>query len=426
MLDGCYKIDMTEVEGVDNLHHPEDVIAKEQERMAKLFKADESIMLVGGSTVGNLAAIYASCKEGDTILIQRNSHKSVYNGTIIRHLKVEYLEPEIDEDGVYHGVTVDMLKTAVEKYFPKAIVLTTPSYEGYHCDIEEVAKVCHDKGVILIVDQAHGAHLGFHQCFKHSAVGYADITVQSLHKTLPCLTQTAAMHISGKRVNRNKIKEALEIFETSSPSYVIMNSISDCLDYLENSGDSFKEYVDKLAGFYDACGKLKYLEIIDESDDKKDRGKLVISTKKAGLTGVELAAILREKYEIETELSSFTYVLAMTSPLDSKEGFDRLKKALEEIDGGLNRKDIKVPTFSFTPKKVMEPYEAKNKDTKEVTLADAKGETSTVMVCLYPPGVPVIVPGEEITGESIEIISQATEANIQVTGLTKGAISIVK
>lgn len=426
MFEGPYKIDMTEVEGVDNLHHPTGVIALEQQRIAKIYNSKESLMLVGGSTVGNLAAIYAACNEGDTIVIQRNSHKSVYNGAIIRHLKVEYINPSWDADGIFHGVTSEMVEAAIENYSPKAVVLTTPSYEGYHCNIEDISNICHEKGVILIVDQAHGAHLGFHPDFKHSAVGFADITIQSLHKTLPCLTQTALMHICGKLVDSRKIKEALEIFETSSPSYVLMDSISRCMDFLEEKKDIFGEYMDKLADFYGVSGQLRHLHIIDESNEIKDKGKIVISTRNAGITGVELANLLREKYEIETELSSFSYVLAMTSIVDTKEGFDRLKKALLEIDGTLKEEQIQIPEITFESNKVMEPFEAKNKSAESIAFDEANGRISNVMVCLYPPGVPVIVPGEEIKEQNIKLIKDALEKSIQVTGLISGTISVVK
>lgn len=425
-LDGCYKIDMTEVEGVDDLHDPEYVIAFEQERLAKLYGADRSYILVGGSTVGNLVGIYAACKEGDTVIIQRNSHKSVYNAVTLRHLNVEYIFPQIAANGIYSAVQLDEVKRAVEaSNNPKAIVLTSPTYEGFHCDLKRIYEYCRQKNILLIVDQAHGAHLGFHDSFKNSAVTLADITIQSLHKTLPALTQTAVMHIHGDRVNANKIREALDIFETSSPSYVLMNSISECLSYMENCGKNWEDYVENLRDFYDYCGKLKHLQILSDREDKKDPGKLVISTEKTSITGVELAKILRNKYELETELSSFAYVLAMTSIMDKKEGFDRLKKALEEIDNNLEEGHIEVPAIGLKATKKMELYEAKAKDELEIRLEDAIGMPSASMVCLYPPGAPVIVPGEEITSEAIAVIKEAKQKGIHVTGISGDRISVV-
>ncbi|MCR5581233.1 MAG: aminotransferase class I/II-fold pyridoxal phosphate-dependent enzyme [Pseudobutyrivibrio sp.] len=425
-LGGSYEIDMTEVEGVDDLHDPTDVIAYEQQRLAKLYRAKHSYMLVGGSTVGNLSAIYATCNEGDLILIQRNSHKSVYNGVTLRHLRTGYIFPKLSDDGIYQAVTMEDIATAVKRYGrPKAMVLTSPTYEGYLADIEAISSYCKNNDIILIIDGAHGAHLGFDDNFPGATVEMADITIMSLHKTLPSLTQTAALHISGDRVSGQKIREALDIFETSSPSYVLMNSISECLDVLEGSGDYFARYVDNLKRFYRASGQLKHLLVIDESATVKDMGKIVISTKDTNISGVELARLLREDYEIETELSSFSYVLAMTSIMDTAEGFDRLIEALVEIDSKLEAGDNSRLFVTFSPVKKMELWEAKAGEERVIPLEDSKGMCCASIVCLYPPGAPVIVPGEVISSETIEQIGKAKAAGIHVTGLINGGISVV-
>lgn len=429
-LDGVYKIDMTEVEGVDDLHDATGIIAEEQNRMAEIFGADESHILVGGSTVGNLSAVYGSCNEGDSVIIQRNSHKSIYNAVMLRHLEVDYVEPEILDNGIFKAVTLNEIKEAVEKVQAmdkrvKSVVITSPTYEGYHAPIKEIADYCHLQNIILIVDQAHGAHLGFNPEFTGSAVGIADITIQSLHKTLPALTQCAAMHISGERIDRGRIQAALDIFETSSPSYVLMNSISQCLDSLENSSELFNEYVDNLKDFYSICGELKHLQVICDERDKKDPGKIVISTENTNITGVELARILREKYMLETELSSFAYVLAMTSISDTKEGFQRLKKALLEIDATVEKGKIRVPNLNLSYKKRMNIFEAKAGEETQISLTDSMGKVSSTMVCLYPPGAPIIVPGEEITEEAIEIIKEAMAKGLHVTGIDNKTIFVV-
>ena len=428
-LDGCYEIDITEVDGVDDLHDPEDVILKDQQRLAKLYGAKESYFLVGGSTVGNLAAIYASCNEEDTIIIQRNSHKSVYNAAMLRHLHIEYIWPSLNENGIYNAVSLKELKKVVEatanKKAPKALVITSPTYEGYHCQIKEIADYCHSKGIILIVDQAHGAHLGFYDDFCNSSVAYADITIQSLHKTLPCLTQTAVIHVSGDRIDSKRIRVALDIYETSSPSYVLMNSISQCIDLLENSQGLFGDYVDKLQKFYYQCGQLKHLEIISDTNINKDPGKLIISTRKTNITGVELAKILREKYKLETELSSFSYVLAMTSIMDTNEGFDRLNKALIEIDENLKDGNIEIPSIDYRPEKKLELFEAKAINGTELQLKDAVEKVSASMVCIYPPGAPLMVPGEVISTETVELINYAKKKGLHITGMNNGCISVV-
>ena len=428
MLAGAdtYEIDMTEVENVDDLHDPSGPIEEDQQKLSQLYGSDESYILVGGSTVGNLSAIYGSLNENDKIIIPRNSHKSIYNGATIRHLKIGYIYPEINSMGIYAAVTLENVRKAIEENKDaKAVIITSPTYEGYHSPIDEIADLCHEKNMILIVDQAHGAHLGFHEEFTNQAAAVADITIQSLHKTLPCLTQTAVLHVSGDRIEKRRIREALDIFETSSPSYVLMNSVSRCIEIMENREDLFKEYVDNLHYFYEKSAKLKHINILKDTVIKKDPGKIVISTANTAITGVELAQILREKYKIETELSSFAYVLAMTSIMDSKEGFGRLLKALKEIDDSVKSGEIKIPKLDFRPVKTLELWEAKKSSEILMPLERAKGHISAGMICLYPPGSPVIVPGERITDEIIEIINQALEAKIHVTGLTDGAISVV-
>ena len=425
MLSGPYKIDMTEVENVDDLHDPSDVIKWEQERIAGLYKAYKSYILVGGSTVGNLAAVYACCNEGELVYIQRNSHKSVYNAVMLRHLCVEYIPSRNRDDGIFEAVELDKIKAIFESgERPKAVVITSPTYEGFHAPVEEIAKICHKYGSLLIVDQAHGAHLGFHPSFTHTAVGVADCVVQSLHKTLPALTQTAVLHVADT-VDCSILREALDIFETSSPSYVLMNSVSECMNIIENSSELFDRYVENLQNFYKDCGNLQHLRLLNTDIEKKDPGKLVISTQHTNITGVKLAKILRENYEIETELSSFAYVLAMTSIMDTKEGFNRLSAALHQIDTSLTDEEIRVPCISLNYKKSMEIFEAKAGDEKLLNLEEAKKKTSATMVCIYPPGSPIIVPGEKITDEVVALIRYARDQGLHITGLVKDAISVV-
>jgi len=421
-----YMIDMTEVDGVDDLHDPEGVIKWEQSRIAKLYCSDESIILVGGSTSGNLAAVYAAVCEGDKVIIQRNSHKSVYNAVTLRHCKVNYIYPKINDIGIYNAVTPKEVENALaENPDTKAIVITSPTYEGYHCQIKEIAKICHEREIVLIVDQAHGAHLGFSEEFKNRASEFADITIQSLHKTMPALTQTAVMHIKGNRVDRRRIREAVDIFETSSPSYVLMNSVSKCISLVEREEDLFAKYVDNLTVFYDRCEQLEKLKIVSSDSEKKDPGKIIISTANTVITGIELAAILREKYQIETEMASFGYVIAMTSILDSKEGFERLESALLEIDKTLDYGKVEIPNIDVQPAKEIELFEAKSGLERVLKDEESVNYISAGMICIYPPGSPIIVPGERITEETIELINTAREKGLHVTGVQDNMVCVV-
>ena len=429
-----YAIDMTEVEGIDDLHDPEEVIKSEQERIAKLYGSQSSYILVGGSTVGNLAAIYAVTGiENSSLLIQRNSHKSVYNGATLAHCQVDYVTPDQDQNGIYQALTLEQIKEAVARTVerdgcpPKAMVITSPSYEGYHAPVKKIWEYCQENNIILIVDQAHGAHLGFHEIFKESAADCADICIQSLHKTLPALTQTALLHVNGQMVDRRRLRDALDIFETSSPSYVLMNSVSHCMNLLENRGqDLFDRYVEKLRNFYKSCGKLRHLKLLEEKDDVKDPGKIVILTGGTGLSGIELARILREKYHLETEMASFSYVLAMTSIMDTDQGFDRLCQALLKIDESLtDQENSSNISIAVNPVKKMELWQVRERRRKDLELKEVRGHVSAAMVCIYPPGAPILVPGEEVTKEALDLIEKALSQGLHVTGLCGQTMSVV-
>lgn len=422
-----YAIDMTEVDGVDDLHDPTGVIKEEQAAMAKLYGVDYSHILVGGSTVGILSAIYAAMPEGAKLIIQRNAHKSVYNAAVLRHCKVDYILPKLRNDGIYEAITLTEVRQALEKNpDAAAIVVTTPTYEGFHAPVDEIVEYCHKKQIKVIVDQAHGAHLGFSKEFCHGAAKCADITVQSLHKTLPALTQTAVLHVKEGLINDFQVREALDIFETSSPSYVLMNSVSKCIRILENSTQLFDEYVDNLEYFYTECGQLKNIKIVNSDFDIKDPGKLIISTKYSNITGVELAKKLREIYKIESEMSSFAYVLAMTSIMDTKEGFKRLTDALLEIDATLSAGEIELPAINYMSEKMCEPWQAKASKEKLVAIDEIpKDAISAGMVCIYPPGAPLIVPGEKISTESIALIKEAIDKELHVTGISSSCLSVV-
>ena len=297
-----YLLDMTEVEGVDNLHNPKEVLLLEKNRVARLYGAKESYILVGGSTTGNLAAIYACTKDNENILIQRNSHKSVYHGAMLAHQNVSYIFPKLNDNGIYEAVTPEEVQNALkENECVKTVVITSPTYEGNIADIRTIADICHENGSILIVDCAHGAHLGFVKD-KNPVTQGADIVVMSLHKTLPALTQTAVIHVCSNRIAPDNIQKALDILETSSPSYVLMDSISSCMDIMEKSGRKLMEEYDSLLNeFYEKCNKLKTLSV-EKPSKTKDKGKIVIHTN-GFMTGPQLADVLREKYRIETEMA---------------------------------------------------------------------------------------------------------------------------
>lgn len=393
---GLLDCDITEVTGADDLHAPTGIIRDAQIRASRLYGSIGTIFLSGGSTAGILSAISAVCGFGGNIVIARNCHKSVYNACFINRLKTTFVYPASKiRLGVYSEVLASDIDAAMKKSGASAVVITSPTYEGIVSDIKAIATTVHKNGGILIVDSAHGAHLGLSDYFPKSARALgADIVIESAHKTLPCLTGAALLHICSHRVSYNDIQKNLGIFETSSPSYPILCSIDRALSSIKD-GDLFTPYADRLERFYDKAKELSHLSLFESGEF--DKGKIVISTENADITGFELKKILLEKYKIELEMAMPNYALAMTSVADTDEGFEGLINALFEIDKGLS--SIKKPTFllpSFS-QKAFEMWE--DRPAEALKSESAQDRISAEFIYAYPPGSPIIVPGERFTKE---------------------------
>ncbi|MBO4381018.1 MAG: aminotransferase class V-fold PLP-dependent enzyme, partial [Clostridia bacterium] len=283
-LFGVEKLDYTEIEGTDNLHDAKGILKNAMEHAADVFSARATRFLVNGSTCGILAGIRAASKRGDAILVARNCHKSVYNAIELLGLVPEYILPEYLEDvGFYGGVEPSKVESLLKKTGAKLVVLTSPTYEGVISNIKAIADVCHKNDAILFVDEAHGAHLGFDGFEESARTLGADIVVNSLHKTLPSLTQTALLHVCSDRVDMKRIDESLAMFETSSPSYVLMSSIDGCVRCVENGRENWSKSVDKLrASFED----LEHIRLFDGNDSfAYDKSKLVFLLGGCSLSG---------------------------------------------------------------------------------------------------------------------------------------------
>lgn len=426
-----YRIDITEIDGFDNLHNANGIIKNAMEKAQKLYESEHSFLLVNGSTCGILAAILCATHYGDEIIIARNCHKSVYNGCVLNGLTVHYIYPPVDRStGVNGSITTESVLAALGE-FPKAkaIVLTSPTYEGVISDILSIAEIAHSRNIPVIVDSAHGAHLRF--CGyggKDPVQNGADIVISSLHKTLPSLTQTALANVNGTLVDPFEYQKQLAVFETSSPSYILMASIDQCFDILINGAEHlFKCYEENLNHFSERIKSLKNLTVLCYGNDslKKhnffsfDYGKIVISTGSTSINGVVLSQILREKYKIEVEMSYSHYALAMTSICDSKENFDRLAEALIEIDGNITKT---TGNFEFPPVPILInsgcTYNSLLNKGELRQLKKAVGRVSLDYVFAYPPGIPLIVPGEIINESFIDYICTLKEngVNVQCTG----------
>jgi arginine/lysine/ornithine decarboxylase len=338
-----YDIDITEIHGFDDLHDPRGILRETAELAAGLYGSDKAFLLVNGSTVGILATIGAHASRGDKILVSRDCHRSVTNAAALFGLNTVFITPETDDaTGIKYSLDPSDVETAL-KNDPdiKLAVVTSPSYEGVISDISSIAEIVHRRGIPLLVDSAHGAHLDFSGKFRGGAIkAGADVVVMSLHKTLPALTQCSLLHVSSNLADTDGIARMLSILQTSSPSYVLMASIDSCLRLLSADKQGlFADYERNLGRFNEKMKSMRNLFVLNYGNDTPrkgffalDPGKLVIITKNTALSGAALADTLRTDHKIEVELACPDYAVAMTSICDTPEGFDRLADALIAID----------------------------------------------------------------------------------------------
>ena len=338
-----YALDITEIPGFDDLHNAEGIIKEAEDRAARLFGSDETHFLVNGSTCGILSAIVGTVSKGDTVIAGSNCHRSVFNGIMLSGAKKVTITPDEESGfGICGGISVEAVTDALEKADGNktAVVITSPTYEGITSDIDAIAKTCHEHNAVLIVDSAHGAHFGFSEGFPKSAVATdADAVITSVHKTLPSMTQTSLIHINRNCPSRDGIVKMLSVFQTSSPSYILMSSIDSMTELLEKQGkELFASYEKRLDDFYKKAEKFNSLSVLtkDELTAKgstdHDRGRIVITDKTGTFSGQKLSDILLKTYGLCAEKSEDTYVLLITSIADTDEGFERLTKALTDID----------------------------------------------------------------------------------------------
>ena len=416
-----YDLDLTEIDGFDNLHHPEGCIREIEKRAERLFNVKRAFLLINGATGGILAGIRSLTSPGDTVIIARNCHRSVYNAVELCGLNTEYIYPERlpEHPSVCGGVTEKEVYEALQAHpDAKLVVLTSPTYEGVGSDLALIAEVCFNRGARLFVDEAHGAHLYFDNKTVTAMAAGADVSVVSLHKTLPSLTQTALL-LTNDDPLIPLLQENLSMFETSSPSYLLMSSVEWCLRYIEENKSGFESYEKRLDTFYQRTESLQNLQLLyqrlPESVYDIDRGKLVIMTSGTGLSGHALAELLRREFKLETEMSACDYVIAMSSVCDTDEGFERLADALLKIDKRLRRDNPnKFSAKEIKLKKAYSSCDCFRHASAERPLNETSGTVTHEDVFAYPPGIPLAVKGEIISDELLRELEELEQngANI--------------
>ena len=467
------RIDITETDGFDNLHQPEGILDSLQREAARLYGAEESFYLVNGSTCGILSAVSCALHEGEHILMARNCHRSAYHAVYLRGLRATYLYPPyLKEYDIYDALEPEEIRRALERE-PDigAVLVVSPTYEGRISDIRAIADIVHERGIPLIVDEAHGAHLGLADGFpKNSCQQGADLVIHSVHKTLPALTQTALLHVNGQRIDRGLLRRFLRIYQSSSPSYLLMAGIDNALCYVGLQGQEvFGVLRQRFGAMLDRLRGCRHLRFLAADRDRQDVGKLLISTKQSGLTGKQLYDILLRRYHLQPEMASTSFVLAMFTVNDGEEAYRRMTEALlaidESLEGGMDDMPEGRAEGGAAPEtpeglRGSGPHrpgsgegagalcgenawgsaghgrnqgtgrsgaiplaKAWDMPTEQIALEESEGRYIGEFINLYPPGVPLLVPGERMTGELIGKISEAEEQGLEVQGVgrRKGA-----
>ena len=460
-----FSIDITEIDGFDNLHHPEGILKESMEWASEVYGSDKTWYLVNGSTCGILSSICGTVRPGGRILMSRNCHKSAYHGVILMDAKVSYIYPQIIEDmGIQGGILPEDVENSLDRYpDTEAVLIVSPTYDGIVSDVEKIAKIVHAHGIPLIVDEAHGAHFSFgNGVFPKSAIQCgADLVIQSVHKTLPSFTQTALLHGQKGRIDIDRVERYLQMFQTSSPSYIFMAGIEQCIyEMSQNGKDAMAQFWKRLMLLRKRLENLRVLRILGEINSGLneysvfgnlkngvygiDLSKLVISCRgcRKNLSGEQLGDWLRRDYGIEMEMCGADYAVALLTYMDSQENLDRLADALLEIDESLEKNRLAEEASESSVEMVREkafatigkpeentcwiweqpdirkkPSEAANLPSESLLLEQCEGRISAEFIYLYPPGIPIVTPGECITEMILNQIFYYKELGLPVQGM---------
>ena len=428
ILEKMYKMDTTEIIGTDNLHLPEGIIRKSQQRASEAFKSDYTYYLINGTTCGIQVSIMAICYPKDKLIVNRDCHQSVINGCILGDIKPVYINSNINkENNIINGVNINEVINVINSNLDaKAILLTYPTYYGCTYDLKTICDYAHNKNMVVIIDEAHGAHLGLSDELPQTALEQgADIVIQSTHKTLPSFTQSSMIHTKGSRVDNNRLEVNLRMIQSSSPSYTLMASLELAVDIYINSG---KELMNELLfNIYKFKDNIKSKIPINIYNDY-DKTKIFIESKKLGLTGYKLEEVLRYKYNIQVELSNYYGILLICTIGNISKDFDILEKALIDIYNKCSD-EIYIEEIIYPkdmPIQALTPREAFYKPKKSVKIYDSIGKISGEYIIPYPPGISLLSPGEIISKDIIDYILYCSKKGMSVNGIKDSSLEFIQ
>lgn len=422
-------MDTTEVTGIDNLHCPEGAIQEAQLLAAKAFGADHSFFLVNGTTSGIYSMIMAATNPGDKIIIPRNCHRSVYGAVILGRLVPVYIAPEVDEElGIAMGIKPEAVEYILEKHRDaKAVVVTNPTFYGACSDLKKIAEIVHAKGMLLLVDEAHGSHFAFNKRLPMTALeAGADITAQSIHKTLPAMTQSSMLHVKSPEIQLEKLRFFLQLTQTTSPSHVMLASLDAARHIMQEKGSGLLEEtiawsswarseINSIPGLYclgaDRIGRFGIADL--------DPTRIVVNFNLTGISGTNAEDILRKDFKIQVEMADLYNIVAIATVGDRQEDYEKLVSALKDLArvAGKRRLNMKASAaFVKPPELSILPWEAVYCRKEQVDADKSIGRVCGEMVIPYPPGIPVLMPGEVITEEALGYLKLCVDQGIKING----------
>lgn len=442
-----FSIDLTTLDEVDSLQKPTGVIKEAQELAARAYGAERSFFLLNGTTGGNHAMILAACGPKDRVLVARNAHKSVLAGLIFSGAQPIFYLPAVDETlRMTLNVTEAQSRAAIDAHpEASALFLTSPNYYGICADLQRIIPYAHEKGMVVLVDEAHGPHLKFHPKLPISAIeAGADMAVQSTHKIIGGMTQASMLHAQGPRVDMTTLAAVLRFVQSTSPSYILMASLDlarmqmategqKLLDKAIRLAEEARSRINRIPGLFCFDRERVQGPLFSEMGDF-DITKLTITVESLGLSGYEAAQILNMKYHIQVEMADPLNVLVIVSIGDRRDDLNRLVEALREMSkeyhgtrqSAMRLSEVGLPPFGKAAQ--MTPREAFFADYRYVPLLEAAGQISSEIVTVYPPGIPLLVPGETVTQEVLDYIDAMNRLGATIDGLNtaNNTMSIVK
>lgn len=437
LLKGAGPLDITEIPGSDCLHDPDGVIKEAQELAARAFGAQKTYFSVNGSTVGIHAMIRAAVRPGGKILINRDAHRSALNAIALMKAEPVFILPQYDADARLNlGCReLDVKNALAEHPDIQAVMVTRPNYYGVACPAKAMIDITHAAGIPFLVDEAHGAHFAFSERFPKPVLRLgADACVQSLHKTLPAMTQTALVHEGpSSRLGDGRLFQQLSMLQTTSPSYVLMASMDIARDIMEREGARLYEALfERIDAFERELAGIAGVRRVapDAPGIETDFSRIVLSFRPCGLSGYQAERILRESSGIVAEMADPDHVVLIATPFHTDADFEALLRGIREaVRHGNGPMDdplrfMKAP--EGLPEKAMNLGDALERPVESVELAQSAGRISASAITPYPPGIPLVIPGEIISRELVRYLSEIQGSGGRVHGIMDGRVLVIR